>query len=160
MKKIVLFLLVITTHLYSKSQNTPPVQTPDIPEFHLLLMDSTVFSCSDLKSDTYTFIIHFSPDCEHCQKEINALLSNYFRFKDCQFILASPLSLPYIKEFSDKHQLNAYPNIITAFEPDWIFSKIFKIKYIPFVAIFDKQQQLLKTYTGESKIDDWLKFVQ
>lgn len=159
MKKFIILLsFAISFQLNTKAQ----VKLNEaLPDFKLLLLDSTsTFSCADLKPNTYTFIIHFSPECEHCEKEISSLLANYTKFKNSQFILSAYFRPSVIKEFCKKHQLDSYPNIIVASETDRSLSKIFAINYIPYVAVFDQQQHLIKTFEGESPIEDWIKLAQ
>lgn len=157
MKKFLFLIGIITLiHLSAKSQL---VLNSEIPQFSLIKMDSSVFESSALKKNMNTIIIHFSPHCEHCQKEITDLLENYYKFKNTQFILASSVSFPELKFFEILNNLKAYPNITFAWEPNRTFTKVFNISYIPYVAIFDTQQHLIKTFEGESKVDDWLKLI-
>lgn len=155
-KYLFLFCIACTLYLQGRSQVTA---SSDIPQFNLILMDSTAFDCSALKPNVNTFIIHFSPECEHCQKEITELLENYSKFKDTQFILASSFSLFKIMDFIKTYNLKSYPNITVAYEPDRIFSKIYNIRFIPFVAIYDKQQHLIMSHQGESKVESWLQLI-
>src|SRR5579871_5989314 len=61
----------------------PFVKNPTIPPFHLLGLDSTTYvTKDDIKKNRRTIIMFFSPDCEHCKHQTEAILGDFKEFKD------------------------------------------------------------------------------
>src|ERR1700752_2220082 len=61
----------------------PFMRFPTLPPFHLLKLDSTTYlTKEDVKKGHKTIIMYFSPDCEHCKHQTEAILSDFSKFKD------------------------------------------------------------------------------
>ena len=82
--------------VFSQVASTDPIyrRFPTIPEFTVYKApDSTAFTRDNLKKREPVVFIIFSPDCEHCQHETEALLADIDKFKNAQIVMIT--YLPY-----------------------------------------------------------------
>src|SRR6185436_1169349 len=115
MKTRLLFFLfcIISISAHTQTQTDPPYKRfPTIPPLKLLLTDSsTVFTDKDLKKNKPVFLILFSPECEHCQKETEELITKIDSFKNIQIVMATFMPVDKIRPFYNDYKLDRFPNI-------------------------------------------------
>src|SRR5215510_15736602 len=120
MKTKLFFILFccISLSALAQTQPDPPYKRfPTVPPLKLLLTDSsTIFTEKDLKKNTPLFVILFSPDCEHCQKETEELIDKIDSFKNIQIVMATFLPVDKMKTFYDNYKLNRFSNIIVGYD--------------------------------------------
>jgi len=98
----------------------------------------------DLETGKSTIIIHFSPTCDFCDQEAK-IIKNYFsEFEKSQVIFTSNHSKKSIKNFQEKHELDAFPNIYFLQYQKNQFQELFGTRKLPSIFIFDTQFGLLK----------------
>lgn len=102
----------------------------------------------------------FSPDCEHCQHEIEMIKTNINKFKRTQILLVTPIAFDKTKKFYDKYELKDFSNIIVGYDPKFFFTGYFKVRMFPFIAIYDKKYSLIKTFDGAARMDDLLEYIK
>ncbi len=148
MKKIVLIFFVICTGFRSFSQDTALyLQFPTIPLFSIIKApDSIRFTKADLKNKKPTIVIVFSPDCEHCQHEVNEIKANYHLFKKAQFLMVSPVEYKYLKTFYEEYKIADYPNITMGRDPNYMFGTFYKVRAFPSIFVYDKKGRYVKAF--------------
>lgn len=153
MKKTILCLLLTftTTLLLSQADEAAYKKDPHIPKFSLLLPDSTWFTSEQIPQKySHTVIIYFSPDCGHCQHEAKGLVQAMDSLKNCFFVFAAYKPLEDIKAFTDYYGLSKFENIRTGRDPRYYIPSFYRVKYTPFIAVYDNKGLLQKIYDTEN----------
>ena len=152
MKTRFLFLLfcVASIAAYSQTQPDPPYKRfPTVPPLKLLLSDSTtIFTDKDVKKNRPLFLILFSPDCEHCQKETEELISKIDSFKNIHSVMAKFMPVDKIKPFVKNYKLDQYPNITVGYDMQHVLATYYRIAFTPFLAFYDKKGNLIDGFQG------------
>ncbi len=165
MKKYVIFLsLCIAAAPVLALSNTDSIpahlQSLLLPDFKILLPDGkTNFYTDNLSKNKNTIIINFSPECEHCQIQIEEIIKHIDQFKKTQIVMATSLPFEKMKQFYDGFQVEKYPNIIMGQDVLFFFSKYYKNHYLPGVAVYNKKRALLNFYDGGVKTEELIKMV-
>jgi thioredoxin-related protein len=158
MKKNIFFFLIlfckIGTAQLNDSITAPYLQDKKLPFFKIMLTDSSSFYKSNLKRKHSTLIVFFSPDCEHCKKFTELLLTKTGDFKKTQIIMVSALPLNFIKDFYTRYQIEKYPSIIMGKDALYFFATYYQAHYMPFVAAYNKKGELIKGWDGGTRIDE------
>ncbi len=157
------FLFSIAGFAQQDTASTPPPSYTlfPLPQFSVLLPDSTTwFTKKDLPKNKKTMVMVFSPDCEHCQHETELIKADMAKFKRVQILMVTPMPFTKMKEFYKKYELDKYKNVTVGYDPKFFFNNYFKMRMFPFIAVYDKKYTLLKTFEGNPKMDDLLKYVK
>jgi thiol-disulfide isomerase/thioredoxin len=162
MQKIFIILFVsIGLNGYAQKDSTPIplyLKTRQVPGFKLLLMDSsTYFYKYQLKKSTPTVIIYFNPDCEHCKTETKNLMDSINYVQDVQFVLASYSAFGEIKKFDSIYNLAAQKNIKVGRDEKFFIPVFYQVRFTPFVAVYNKNGELLKAFEGGTTIKNLMK---
>ncbi|WP_301928192.1 TlpA disulfide reductase family protein [Ferruginibacter sp.] len=157
MKKLILFASFIGCSIIALSQTDssakalPKFET--IPSFAIYsLPDSTVFSNKDLHKNKPFIIMFFSPDCEHCQKEMKELLAYKEELKNIRILMASPGSYPMIKQFYQDYGVASMPNIKMGHDDNFALGSIFQLRTFPSIFVYDQQGKLSKAFVGNISV--------
>jgi len=135
----------------------PYLRFPTLPPFHLLKLDSiTYLTKEDVKKNRKTIIMYFSPDCEHCKHEIESFLADWDKFKDIEIVMATYQPFGEMKEFNTHYRIYEHPNIKMGRDEKFFLPPFFKIKNLPYLALYDKKGNLITTFEGAQKIDTLL----
>jgi thioredoxin-related protein len=168
MKKTLLALLaVIVLHELTLAQqkpnqpstdpanvDAPYMKVPYIPPFHLLKLDSaTYLTKDDIKKNRRTIVMFFSPDCDHCKHQIEAILANFSKFKDIEIVMATYQPFEEMKEFNVHYKLYQHPNIKIGRDEKFFLAPYYKIHNLPYLALYDKKGNLITTFEGTQKAD-------
>ena len=157
LKKLLFLSLFTFICLASFSQidsTAPYIKSPTIPSFAIYKApDSTAFTKNDLKKNEETVIIIFSPDCEHCQHETEALLKDIDKFKNTQIVMITYLPYDEMITFYKNYKIADYPQITMARDTKFFFPQFFKIRNLPSIFVYDKNGKLKKNFEGSVKID-------
>ncbi len=163
--KNLLFVFVfslVTSVAFSQNgplTNDSPVylRFPTIPDFTVYkASDSSAFSRSDLKKNKPTVFFIFSPECEHCQHETDALIKNIKKFKNVQILMITWLPYSEMVDFYKKYKIANYPNIMMARDTKFFFPPFFKVRNLPSIYIYDKNGKYKKTFEGSVGMDQIL----
>ena len=130
-----------TSLLYLRFPTVPPFSINKAP-------DSIKFTKDDLHKKTATVIMVFSPDCEHCQHEINEIKANIRLFKKAQIVMASPLDYSYIKKFYEEYKIADYPNITIGRDPTYMLGTFYHIRSFPAIFVYNKKGKFVKAFDG------------
>lgn len=120
-----------------------------IPSFNIYTVpDSTSFSNKNLKKNKSFIIMFFSPDCDHCQKEIKELVAYKHELKDIQILMASPSSYGAVKEFYKEYALSEMPNVKLGHDANYALGSIYQLKTFPSIFVYDHTGNLAKAFVG------------
>lgn len=158
MKKLFfLSLFIITSFIaFCQDDSTAPVykRFPTIPSFTVFKApDSTAFSKDDLVKKKETIFMIFSPDCEHCQHETEALLADINKLKNTQIVMITYLPYNEMMAFYKNYKIANYPQITMARDTKFFFPVFFKIRNLPSIFVYDKKGNFKKNFEGSVKID-------
>jgi thiol-disulfide isomerase/thioredoxin len=151
MKNLILIVLIInlcSCAFRNREKNL-------LPFFNLLLIDSvTIFNTSQIPEGRPIVLMYFSPDCEHCQRETEELISNMDSLKNVEFYFVSYDPFDRLKIFNSHYKLSKFPNIILGRDYSFFLSKHFNVKVTPYLAIYNKYKQLNIVYAGKGEIHE------
>ncbi|HRO45039.1 thioredoxin-like domain-containing protein [Agriterribacter sp.] len=165
MRYLFILLVLCVCNKQSTAQHdtakTAPLYTQyPLPQFSILLTDSvTWYTKNDLPRKKKTVIMLFSPDCEHCKHETELIKKNISQFSGTQIVMVTPMPFAKMQEFYEHFELHKFKNITVGRDPKFFFSNYFKVHYLPFFAIYDKNYKLLKTFEGSTKLEDLVKYL-
>ena len=118
------------------AKTTPLYAQYPLPQFSILLTDSvTWYTKNDL------------------------IKKNISRFSGTQIVMVTPMPFHKMQEFYEHFELHKFKNITVGRDPKFFFSNYFKVHYLPFLAIYDKNYKLLKTFEGSTKWEDLVKYL-
>jgi thiol-disulfide isomerase/thioredoxin len=144
---LVSLLFVISSDAYSQSGKIPP--------FRIVQANDKVFKAENLPVGKPIVIIYFSPDCEECLKLTEDLLKRLNDFKKASITMVTYLPVEYVKQFVKKYNLNIYPNIYVGTEGNsFIIRYYYNIQTFPFMALYNKNGDLIKSYYKEDNLED------
>ena len=153
---ITLFITQVSFSQADEADTTKPVylRFPVLPQFTIYkASDSTKFTREDLKKKKATVFIIFSPDCEHCQHETEALIANIDKFKDAQIVMVEYLSHSQMVKFYKDYKIENYPNIIMGRDAQFYLPLFFKVESLPAIYVYDKKGKFKQAFSGSVKID-------
>lgn len=159
MKNWLLFSLsfLFFSHSFSQSELPPYKQNKKIPSFEIETVNNGVFTTAKLKNNTPVLIIFFSPGCDHCINQFEAMKKRMTEFKKYQIVMATYQPIEELAEFNKKYQIARYPNIITGRDTKYFFPPFYEISNFPYLAFYDKNGKLITTYEGNMSVDNMLK---
>jgi thiol-disulfide isomerase/thioredoxin len=158
--KTILSIVFILSAIAAQSQkdSLPYQRFPDVPPFQLLATDSsTIITKNSIKEGQPVLIMYFSPDCDHCQKQMELILKDIDSLKNIQIVLASFQPFEQIKEFNKKYNLEGHPNIYIGRDIKYIMPPFYGIHKLPFLALYNSNGKLITTFqagaTGETLVN-------
>ena len=165
MKKILLLLIIAATinSIYAQDFDTiPPYQKDSlhIPEFTVLRTDSSYTNDKIIPKDKPVVIIYFSPSCGHCQLTADEFSKKMQDMKDIYFVWVSYYPLPEIKEFAKNFNLQQFNNITIGRDEGYTIPSYYRVKFTPFMAIYNKEHHLIKTYQQGTDADTLIKLLK
>ena len=171
MKKafLAIAILIYSSVLFAQQPATTPVNQPaadqagaeppfkrfpTLPPFHLLKLDSTTYlTKEDVKKNRRTIIMYFSPDCDHCKHQTESILADFSKFKDIEIIMATYQPMEELKEFNEHYRMAEHSNIKMGRDEKFFLPPFYKIRSLPYLALYDKKGNLITTFEGTQKID-------
>jgi thioredoxin-related protein len=153
-----MLIVLLTDCQFLMAQTTDTVQAPfrrfpTIPPFSLLKVDSSGYLTKDnLKKNHATLIMYFSPECEHCKHQTQDLLASIDQFKDIEIVMATLLPYNEMKEFYNYYRIADHPNIQMGRDEKAILPGFYKIRSLPYLALYDKKGKLITTFEGSQKV--------
>lgn len=139
-KRIFVFLFAYSVCYSSSAQ---PSQY--IAPFKITLTNGKMFTYQDLKKNTPTVLVYFSPTCDHCKHFMDALLRNESQLKNKQIILITYQSVNEIKAFDQPYNVASKPYFKIGTEGlTFIVQKYYNIQKFPYIVLYDKQLKMVK----------------
>ena len=162
---VVLFIIVFVSSLVigisKKLQNQKLVEEKiaKLPAFSFLTLDKRIYNSIDTKNGP-VLIVHFHPECEHCQYEISELLKSKIPILFSTVFLVSSAHPDSIKSFLSNFNLKNYSSVIPLLDTSYKFEEIFGSGIIPSTYIYSGNLNLVKVLHGEVKTETIIKYLQ
>jgi hypothetical protein len=132
-----------------------------LPDFKLQLVNSKDFFTENLDKGKATILIHFSPDCDHCQQLAMGIIANIKSFSKTQIIMSTTLPAERLRWFYETFELKKYQSTITVGRDVlFFFPNYFKNHYLPGIAVYNKKRALLNFYDGGVKPEELIALVK
>ncbi|WP_417799642.1 TlpA family protein disulfide reductase [Tenacibaculum sp.] len=159
---IVLVLVVtflgykITTKLNHKKEVAKRIKT--IPNFSFTTLNEEIFTQNNLQNKP-TIFVYFNTECDYCQSEATKIQKRLQDFKHTQLIFVSYEKKEQIIQFAISYKLDNQKNVTFLEDTKAKFATIFDVNSIPYIVVYNKNQELLQKFKGATKIEDILKVI-
>lgn len=160
---IIFFSAVVATQAQDTAHKAVPlyIQHPTIPAFKMLMAEDSVMSnASAIPKGKDIILIFFSPDCGHCQMLTDSVVAHMNELKHTRIYMCGVTDLWKIKEFGVNRKLGRFGNITMAKDVDFFFLGYYGATSFPFIAVYDKNKNLIKGFDGDMQIGDLVKAVK
>jgi len=159
--KGILFVLSVVISTISFAQQPervePPYKkNPVLPPLEILQPDSTTLTRADLKKQE-TLIMYFSPDCDHCIKQMNEMNKRMKDLKKLQIIMVTYQPMDLLVDFIKTYKLQKYSNIKAGRDAKFLLPGFYQIKSLPYFALYDKEGKLITVFESNTKVDTLIK---
>lgn len=132
-----------------------------LPNFRIISIDScTCVSAQNLPLGRYKVFIYFDPDCEHCQKETKAVLSSITELKKVNIYWVTNGDQKELKTFCKHFRLDSFENIMVGEDYEYSFYKAYLPPSVPFMAIYNSKNKLVKIYRGEVSVRSIIEYTR
>lgn len=152
-----LLLTAVSPAIFAQNDTTPPYKkVKGWPPLMLTLLNQKEFTSKDLK-DQATIVMYFSPECDHCKHQTTEMINRIKDLSKYQIILATYQPEEQMAGFQTYYQLQKYSNIRMGRDSKFLLPPFYRIKNLPFLALYNKKGEILKTFDGNVKVDTILK---
>jgi thiol-disulfide isomerase/thioredoxin len=153
----VVFLIMLVQHSKAQvvdSAKLPPyLKTRQLPSFKFLKLDSVTYLYKQsLTPKKPTIFIVFNPDCSHCITETKRIVDSIKYLSKAQLVFLSIASLPEIKKFAAFYKLDSLKNVIVCQDKQNYFGYFYRLKRVPFVALYNRKNELDTVYESDSYV--------
>ena len=148
----ILLLFVSLSSCYGKKPkaNATGKEGKLMPAFSMLLSDSTTFfNTANIPPGRPSVLFLFGPHCPYSKAQMKVILQNMDKLKDIHFYLITNYPVPDMRQFYSEFQLSKYPNITIGQDTSSFFTDYLEIPGVPFMAFYDKNKKLKKTFIGK-----------
>jgi thioredoxin-related protein len=167
MKKVFLAIVaLVSCHILSAQQlpnqpatdpanaQAPFIRFPTLPPFRLLALDSATYLTKDnVKKNHETIIMFFSPDCDHCKHQTEAILADWSKFKNIEIVMATYQPFEEMREFNTHYRMSEHQNVKIGRDEKFFLPGFYKIRNLPYLALYDKKGNLVTTFEGSQNAD-------
>lgn len=167
MKIVLIAVLGLFSILSVKAQTSaalpvaPYLKNPGFPPIRLLEIDSTHYVTKDeIKKNHKILLIFFNPDCEHCKHQTQDILADFGRFKDIEIVMATFQPFDEMKTFYNYYRIGDHLNIFMGRDEKYVLPPFYRMKSLPFLALYDKKGQYITHFEGNQKVDTILNAFQ
>ena len=129
-----------------------------LPSFSFMTLSNRSFNSSEIKKGP-VLVVHFHPECEHCQYEISEILKTNIPASDATIIMVSSADPDSIRKFIRQFEYSDYPSILTLVDTSYLFGDIFGKDIVPSNYIYNKDLDLVKVLYGEVKTETIIKYL-
>lgn len=151
---VLAILVFLSYRVWDKIQYKNEVEenTEILPDFSYQNIQGSSFKKQDLNKNLPVVFIYFNSECEYCQHEARDIKENIPAFKNAQLLFVSTEKPERIEEFAQTYKLNRYDNIYFLYDERGHFARTFDANSIPFLAIYNKDDQLVKKIKGQTTV--------
>lgn len=143
--------------VFSQSEAPAYKLNKNLPAFKIETPGNNVYKSTQLKKNVPVIIMFFSPGCEHCIHQFEAMLKRMNDLKKYQIVMPTFQPIEELVEFNKKYKLEKYPNIITGRDTDYFFPPFYQISNFPYFAFYNRHGKLINTFEGNMTVDNMLK---
>ena len=150
MKAVFLFLATFLT-IAVNAQHTK------LPPFRILQENNQLFRAEQLPMGKPIVLIYFLPDCEHCQLLTKNMLKHIKEFDNASVAMVTYYPPVEVGKFARKYGLDKHSNFYLGTEGNSLFlKKYYNLSKLPFMALYTKNGDLVRTYYTEAGFTDLL----
>lgn len=137
---------------HADSMQAPFRRFPTVPPLNLLKVDSASYLTNkDLKKGRLTMIMYFSPECEHCKHQTEDLLASMDQFKNIEIVMATVQPFAQMKDFYNYYRIAEHPNIKMGRDEKAVLPGFYRIRSLPYIALYDKKGNFITSFEGNQK---------
>ena len=159
--KIVIPILVISllafmgykvvSKINHKKQVTENIKK--MPGFSYQTFQNKAFTNENLEQGKPTLFIYFNSECDFCHHEAEMVQQNIQQLKAIQVVFISYEPVQKIKQFAAKFKLLHHDHIYFLSDSKITFATTFDVKSMPFLVLYDKDNNLIEKMKGQVKIE-------
>ena len=118
-----------------------------LPALDLTATDGTSF---ELVSGRPVVIIYFNSQCDHCQRQLNAMRENMNLFSSATIVFMSSQSLDELGRIAAVLDFYVFPNVrFVKSKPEQLAEK-FGLMSLPQIFVYSEEGNLKKVFSGET----------
>lgn len=131
-----------------------------LPDLKIEVSAAQVFTNKDLKSNVPFFLIVINPTCSHCINETKLICENAELFKNVKVAFMTKKDRVIdIQEFKKKTGLDQHTEFIIGTDQADAIAKLPLSGMLPHILIYDKNRKLVKTFDGNTPIEDFKQYL-
>jgi thiol-disulfide isomerase/thioredoxin len=152
MKQIcLLFIIASLTGCFGKEPQKTGKEGKPLPEFSMLLTDSTTrLHSRDIPADQPFALFIFSPYCPYCKAQTKKIIEDRELLGNIHFYFISDFPLTDLKKYSKEFQLDKQPNITVGFDSSNTVNDYLEVPGFPFLAVYGKNKTLNQAFLGKT----------
>ena len=131
----------------------------NLPAFSFITLSNETFNSLEIMAGP-VLIVHFHPECEHCQYEISEILNSNIPELYKKVILISSAHPDSIRKFLKGFNCTDFQSVIPLTDISYNFEDIFGSGIIPSIYIYNKKLKLVKIIHGEVRTEVLIKSLQ
>jgi thiol-disulfide isomerase/thioredoxin len=149
------FIVLLTLSLLCFSHPEAKAQMNKMPPFQIVQSNGETFQYSNLATDRPILILYFSPECDDCLAFMDVFFHHITDFNDVSIVMITYLPIEEAAEFIHKYHIDNYKNIVIGTEEhSLLVMNYYRIKQIPFAALYDKDRNMISLYQKDIPIKD------
>ena len=147
MKPFLMICIFMVLTCFSLKAQTP---ASTIPDFNFYTLDNKPFVTKNIVPGKKTLFVFFDANCDHCQRAVSTLGSNYSSLKTVSIYLVSLDSKPVIQTFMSSYGKNLVDkkNVVLLQDLKYQFIPKFQPKKYPGLFLYSSQKKLI-IYTND-----------
>ena len=150
---LLVFCLAFSSTRAQVDTNPPYKKHVGIAPIELTAPDKSIVTASSLKKNQPFILMYFSPSCDHCKQQINEMVARMKDFSKYQIVLATFQPQEEMVGFYKQFELEKYPNILIGRDTKFLLPPFFRIRNLPYLALYNKDGQIITTFDGNAKVD-------
>ena len=155
LKSSLCFVVFLIVFLFPPSDAL--AQAGKLPPFRIMQTNAQVFNATQLPIGKPIILIYFDPDCHDCQDFMGQLFSQIKSFQKASLALITNASINQVILFADKYKVSSYKNMVVGTEgSNAPIGNYYHFPPMPFVALYDKNGNLMTTYKKTIPMADLL----
>lgn len=144
----------ISLPVQEEKPSLPATLQNDLPHMTLDKADGSRIEARNLQEKAV--LIFFLPDCDHCQREAVQIRDNITSFKDYTLYFISSVPGAQLNQFANEYKLAGYTNVYFATTSMESIFKNYGPIPTPSLYIYEKGGRMVKSFKGETPIDNIL----
>jgi thioredoxin-related protein len=122
--------------------------------------DSISLNKYDLTIGEPVIMFFFSTDCDFCHKQLDEITNAIDSFEETNILLVSDENISSIGNYAALNKLEEYRNVTIAKINKGEIIRKYNITTAPTLLIYDKNNQLVKRFVGNTPVDSLLYYTQ
>ena len=132
-----------------KKENVP---RNELPAILLTLVSGEKLMASTLEGRT--ILLFYVPDCDHCQREAEAIRGQLNAFKDYSLYFIAASEPDEMNRFAERYGLKGFANVYFARAEVADVIREMGSMGTPCLFIYSKEKRLIKKFDGETNVND------